>query len=138
MTLDPTLLRNLRQALSESEDLVLGFIAQTGALSKVQKEAEGKLAEAAKVRDIANAKAKADYDKVEGVAQEKRAAAEAAAATAYNAVAEVQNIALTGAQTALAEAEAALRVKQDDIKTEFGYDTNLFPSPVQGGMIRVG
>ena len=139
MALDPTRLRSLREALNKSEDLILAFQGQTGALNKAQSESAAQLRKAAATRDAAIAKAQAAYDLVEVDARKIREAEQAKATGAYNTVAKTQEARINEAAKALAEAEAALRNLQDSIRDEFGYNTNLFPTAgAVGSAIRIG
>jgi hypothetical protein len=114
-------------------------MGQTGALNKAEEESAAQLSEAAKIRDAALAEALVVYDAVEIEAKAVLNAARADAARDYGVVATVYGAKVAEAAGALKQAEMALRKLQDEIRDEYGYNTNLFPSSgPAGSTIRVG
>lgn len=140
MALDPSRMRGLRKALGKSEDLITAFIGQTGALNQAEQESTVQLSAAAKIRDAALAKGQAAYDAVESKAKADLDAARANATRDYTVVATVYGAKVEEAAGALKQAETALRKLQDEIRDEYGYNTNLFPTSSRGvgSTIKVG
>ena len=138
MPLDASRLTGLRELLEKGQELVLLYQGQTGALNLTQESANKQLEVAGVERDLTLEAANSAYNKAEAKAGATRAAATAAANAAYSETVDAQRALLEAAQAEVTTAEHELRAVQQAIKTEYGYDTNLFPAAAAGNTIRVG